>query len=48
MLYTKWLLKVEGREEDQKLLGEGQLRKSETKQGEKAGKQPFEAVAQDK
>ena len=48
MLYTKWLLKVEGWEEDQKLLGEGQLRKSETKQGEKAGKQPFEAVAQDK
>ena len=31
MLYTKRLLKVEGREEDQKVLGEGQLRKSETK-----------------
>ena len=40
MLYTKWLLKVEGREEDQKLLGEGQLRRSETKQGGKAGKKP--------
>ena len=32
------LLKVGGQEEDQKLLGEGQLRKSETKQGGSAEK----------
>ena len=32
------LLKVGGQEEDQKLLGEGQSRKSETKLGGRAGK----------
>ena len=34
------LLKVGGREEDRKLLGEGQSRRSETKLGGRAGKQP--------
>ena len=32
------LLKVEGGEEDQKLLGEGQFRKSKTKRGGRAEK----------
>ena len=38
--YQDGLLKVGGQEEDQKLLGEGQSSKSETKLGGRAGKQP--------
>ena len=40
--------KVGGQEEDQKLLGEGQSRKNETKLGGRAGKWPAKVVAQDR
>ena len=42
------LLKVGGREEDQKLLGEGQSRKSETKLSEWKSWEVAKAVAQDR